>query len=942
MQGKTTVFTIIAKNYLPYARVLMRSAAEVHPSWRRVVILADTADDHFDPRAEDFEIVTSAELPIPNPLWFHFKYTVTELCTAVKPYAIEHLFKHSDAARVIYLDPDIRIYSLLEHITGALDERANVVLTPHLTNPLNDGMFPGDIDILRAGAYNLGFIAVARSQESQAFIQWWQQRLYDDCVVDLAHGLFVDQRWVDLAPGLFEGVTIVRDAGYNVAYWNLAHREVIRTNDGYRVAGAPLAFFHFSGYDPRQPDQLSRHQNRFRVNDLPEGTQQLLAGYREELLDAEYDICRSWPYAFAFFRNGTPLPDLGRPIHHEAPDLLSRIEDPFSDDGFHAFIEQWNSPIDGDGKHDGVSRLAYRIYRARTDVQAAMPDIFGGHYLSFLEWMMVSGRIEHGLGEEFLLPIAGAFQSGASDGPGRESRAKTPFDVLLAEMVHDAPESNDRALQLSRLAGALFDIRPELRRHFPDPRGRDRERFLMWLLTYGKREHHLSAAQVAPLKAHWREAVAALPDWRARLRNRVLLAGMAASAHLRPPPPKRAERPESLNTPGDLLDEPAVNIPDVPPPGERGVNLVGYFRSETGVGQSARAARVSLQTAGVGLSLRSVADPGPLRRDYSAGPMSTAFPYDTNLFYVNADQTHTVRNRLGPSFYRHRRNIGYWVWELDEFPARWRSAFDVYQEIWTPSTFCRDAVAGKSPVPVFRIPYSVSPAAPVGMDRQYFGLPADRFLFLMAFDVLSVVERKNPLAVIRAFEQAFGPQSGCELVIKVNHAEDGAECIQTLRSACSNGSVRILDSTLRREEMDALTNCADCVVSLHRSEGFGLVIAEAMHFGKPVVVTNYSGNIDFTLPDNSLLVNYKLAPVGPQCGPYNPTSLWADPDVDHAAKHLRAIASQKDLYGRLSGAGRSYVRQALSPETVGAAMRKRIEAQYEIEEKWSVAAQDAR
>src|SRR6185437_8017250 len=256
----------------------------------------------------------------------------------------------------------------------------------------------------------------------------------------------------------------------------------------------------------------------------------------------------------------------------------------------------------------------------------------------------------------------------------------------------------------------------------------------------------------------------------------------------------------------------------------------------------------------------------------------------------------------------------------------WQDAFGPYQEIWTPSNFCKNAVARKTSIPVLCFPYSVAPAAPAGMDRAYFGLAPDKFLFLTAFDVLSVTERKNPLAAIRAFEKAFGPNPGCQLIIKVNNSRAGVEYVEMLRSACHSDSILIFDSVIRREEMDALTNCVDCIVSLHRSEGFGLLIAEAMYLGKPVIVTNYSGNTDFTRPDNSMLVDYKLIPVGHNCAPYDPTSLWADPDVDHAAAHLRTIAQDKDLRLRIAKAGEEFVREALSPETVGKAMRRRLEA----------------
>jgi hypothetical protein len=214
---RTAVFTIIAKNYLPYARVLMRSVAQQHAGWRRIVVLADLVGGYFDPGQEDFEIVLTQDLPIPSSRWFHFKYTILELSTAVKPYAFEHLFGTGAFDRIVYLDPDIRVYSPLHAITEAL-RTADVVLTPHLTRPLEDDRRPAEIDILRSGAYNLGFIGVAQSLESKTFLAWWRQRLYDHCVVDLPRGLFVDQRWIDLAPGMFERVAIVRDAGYNVAY----------------------------------------------------------------------------------------------------------------------------------------------------------------------------------------------------------------------------------------------------------------------------------------------------------------------------------------------------------------------------------------------------------------------------------------------------------------------------------------------------------------------------------------------------------------------------------------------------------------------------------------------------------------------------------------------------------------------------------------------------
>ncbi len=934
MPGATAVFTIVAKNYLPYARVLMRSVAEHHPGWRRFVILTDQIDGYFQPQAEDFEIILSRDLRIPRSRWFHFKYTILELSTAVKPYAFQYLFERQRLDRILYLDPDIHIYSPMSRAAEML-ESANIVLTPHLTGWLDDDKRPAEIDILRSGTYNLGFIGIAQSRESASFLEWWKQRLYDHCIVDLARGLFVDQKWVDLAPGMFEGVSILRHPGYNVAYWNLSHRVVTRTRDGYHVEGFPLVFFHYSGYDPDQPDNLSRHQNRFRMEDLPEATQGLLRSYREELLTAGYFECRNWPYAFGAFRNGVPIPDMGRPIHHEAPEVLDEIDDPFSDDGFKAFVEAWNSPVlEGRTGRPGISRLAYRIYRTRSDVQSAMPDIFGGDYRRFLEWMLVSGKREHGLGEVFLASIPDAIRTCKDhrdspawpDTTGRGAAGTEPEGV-------PAPQAAGGGLRLTRLAAAIYQSRPELQRFFPDPNGRDSVRFLAWLLTYGTKEHSLSAHHTAPFKKQWRSAMASLPSARARLRHELILGGMSASVRVRGilgrlpqvlTPLRRAQREltgaRAAARAGRMAGGPAQ-------PREFGVNLVGYFDAATGVGQSVRGAYQALRAAAVPTSVHSAGGRGASGpADSTVSPVSNEFPYSTNLFYVNADQTLNVSEDLGEAFYRNRHNIGYWTWELEEFPDRYVKAFSRYQEIWTPSNFCRNAVGRKATIPVFSVPYTVAPEVPKGIDRQYFGLAPGRFVFLCAFDVLSIMERKNPIAAIRAFEKAFGPDSGCQLVLKLNNTEARPQCVETLREACYSDGIRIIDSTFTREEMYALTQCADCVVSLHRSEGFGLLIAEAMYLGKPVIVTNYSGNTDFTRPDNSLLVDYKLIPVGRNCEPYDPGSLWADPDVEQAAAHMAAIAGNADLRVRVSNAGCAFVRTALSPEAVGHAMLQRIHA----------------
>ena len=187
MSSSVAVCTIVAKNYLPFARVLMSSLKQANPDFRRFVILADDVNGYFEPAAEDFELIFSEDIGIPKSKWFHFKYTILELSTAVKPYVLEHLLTRYNLSKVIYLDPDIRIYRSLDGLARGLDS-ANMLLTPHLTAPLDSGNHPDDLDILRSGSYNLGFIALTGAPEMRRFLAWWQEKLYDHCVVDLPRG----------------------------------------------------------------------------------------------------------------------------------------------------------------------------------------------------------------------------------------------------------------------------------------------------------------------------------------------------------------------------------------------------------------------------------------------------------------------------------------------------------------------------------------------------------------------------------------------------------------------------------------------------------------------------------------------------------------------------------------------------------------------------------
>jgi hypothetical protein len=256
---RTALVTIVSPNYRHFARVLMQSARRHHPEWDRFVLLVGDAPAAGD---EPFTTIPIDALLLPHARRFYFRYTVLELNTAIKPWVFEHLFALG-YDRVLYLDPDVVLYSPLAELDAQPD--AFLTLTPHLTGFIPGDDHPSERTILLAGTYNLGFLAVTRRPPLGAFLRWWQEKLEFQCVVEPGRGLFVDQKWIDLAPGLFDGVRILRHDGYNVAYWNLPQRTVTGAGDDLRVNGQPLRFFHFSGFDPAFPDNVSRHDSRQRL-----------------------------------------------------------------------------------------------------------------------------------------------------------------------------------------------------------------------------------------------------------------------------------------------------------------------------------------------------------------------------------------------------------------------------------------------------------------------------------------------------------------------------------------------------------------------------------------------------------------------------------------------------------------------------------------------------
>jgi len=402
-QNKLAICTIIAKNYLSFARVLTDSFLEHNPGGKVFVLLVDKVDGYFDPHLEKFHLVTMDELGIPEMEQILFQYNVVEACTGLKPYFLDYLFNKYNLRKLAYFDPDILITANLNELAELLDEYS-VILTPHMLEPipLNDQHKPREIDLLHVGTYNLGFIALADNPTAMKLLRWWHERLSKMCVwVDPSRVLFNDQKWIDLVPGYFDGVCILRDPCYNVAYWNLQSRQVELNEGKVKVNGHPLKFFHFSGFNPDNINQISVYQNRFTLDKLKH-LRPLFEEYKGRLLANGYKETRDWPYAFDYFDNGIKIINPVRQQYLSLGEKVLEFGNPFSTQGSHTFLSWLFQPAEK--SFGSISRFWHCVYLSCPDLKSTYPDVFGKDRQAFLYWCANKGKFEYNIDEVFLQP----------------------------------------------------------------------------------------------------------------------------------------------------------------------------------------------------------------------------------------------------------------------------------------------------------------------------------------------------------------------------------------------------------------------------------------------------------------------------------------------------------------------------------------------------------
>ncbi len=296
------------------------------------------------------------------------------------------------------------------------------------------------------------------------------------------------------------------------------------------------------------------------------------------------------------------------------------------------------------------------------------------------------------------------------------------------------------------------------------------------------------------------------------------------------------------------------------------------------------------------------------------------------LLHVNAPMVSFALLRLPRGLVRRRRIVGVWAWELPLVPETWRAGLEFVHEIWAPSQFTADALRGFAPanipVRVVPIPVAVTPPVPSALDRAAFGLPADAVVTLCSFNLASSFVRKNPLASIAAHRAAFGDRADRVLVLKIGNPDHFPADMRTISDAVADlGNVRIETRTLSEGDTHALTACADIVISLHRSEGFGLVPAEAMLLGRAVVVTGWSGNMDYMDETCAGLIAPRLIPAKDPRGVFEaPGAVWADPDPLEAALWLTRFADSAELREEFGARAKAKATSVLGAEPLRLAM----------------------
>lgn len=358
----------------------------------------------------------------------------------------------------------------------------------------------------------------------------------------------------------------------------------------------------------------------------------------------------------------------------------------------------------------------------------------------------------------------------------------------------------------------------------------------------------------------------------------------------------------------------------------QGVNVIGFFKGALGLGESARMVIKALEAQGIPVVAVSADSflPDNLIQGYHSS-LSEKLLYPINLFCIDIRYIPDYISKVGWQHFEYRYNIASWFWESNLIPDQFRAPWPYIDEFWVSTRYIQEHLAAATSIPVTHIsqPLTIS-YIPSTNSKSRFNLD-NKFTYLFCFHFYSMMERKNPLAIVEAFQKAFPENNDVQLVIKSHGGSEYQHQLdKCLKAIKGDSRIRWIDKGMDYLERFDLMNACDCYVSLHRTEGFGLTLAETMLLEKPVIATSYSGNLDFTKDDNSYLCSYKFVKVGPGVPPYPKEGIWADVDIDQAASLMRQVLENPKEAQERAQKGKKFILANHSLEAIGKQMSKRL------------------
>ncbi len=487
---------------------------------------------------------------------------------------------------------------------------------------------------------------------------------------------------------------------------------------------------------------------------------------------------------------------------------------------------------------------------------------------------------------------------------------------------------------------AIWELRPDVQKTHPLDTEVSIIGYFFWLLAHGPREMGISVDQLGSgfrdfllsesPKVHGAERIfEMLYEIRSDLQREFDIgteSGRKGFANWRQrllAAPSNARSYEAAIV--ALLNQAPIeeSLPE-PPIYTAAVALTGQWSAPTGRGEDIRCSAISLQAAGFSDFLIVDSEAHQiLRPDGSALPKTARIEVEVNIVHFNADTAYSDWRLLRTLRVAAEVTVGFWAWELERLPSYWRNAFTFYDEIWASTRFAEAAFSLEKLRPIRLMPMAVvAPEVQRDISRRELNLPRDATMFLVVFDFRSFASRKNPEAVVRAFQQAFpGGDENVFLVIKTMGADENSGRLEHLTELCTDPRISLRDIKLDRDELIGLIRASDAFVSLHRSEGFGRGPAEAMLLGRPTILTGYSGTNDFATEECAYIVDYELVPVTHGEYPGVEGQRWADANVETAARHMRQIYERPDEARRIGELGRAQVLRLLDPHVIGETMR---------------------